>query len=112
GPAIKAKALPNARHVSTKDGATTGTPENGSLDGTALQFAVNVDPSESDLRRLDDAAIRKALGPHAVLTTLDDLKPGRKAEGPRVEFAQVFAIVVFALVMIESFLATGFGHRR
>jgi hypothetical protein len=82
--------------------------------GTAtLPIAVNVSSDESDVRTIDNAAIKKALGDIEISLESDTLPLAAiEAERSGNDFGWPFMLIGFALVAAECFMAMRFGHYR
>jgi Mg-chelatase subunit ChlD len=76
-----------------------------------IPVAVNVPQDEADIRPLDNAAIRKALGDVNITMEGDDL-PAITAQTAGRDFGWSFMLVVLGLVGMECFLAMKFGHYK
>jgi hypothetical protein len=83
--------------------------------GTAsLPIAVNVPPEEADIRTIDDAAIKKALGDAPEIQTEGDTLPPAALEANRAgnDFGWPFMLAGLLLVAGECYMAMRFGHYR
>ena len=78
-----------------------------------LPVAVNVPPEASDVRTVDDAAIKAALG-GADVTFGDDAPPaiGTAAAAASLDQGWNVMLLVLVMVAVEAFLAMRFGHHR
>jgi len=79
---------------------------------TKLPIAVNVPADEADIRPMDDAAIRKALGEIEIDFQADQVPPPAQREDNANDFGWSFMLIVLGLVGMECFLAMRFGHYR
>ena len=74
---------------------------------------MNVPAVESDVRRLDPAALRAALGDIDLATLGDDLpQDGAGADGQTADLGWPLLAAVLALAMAECFMAMRFGRSR
>ena len=83
--------------------------------GTAtLPIAVNVPAEEADVRTIDDAAIKKALGDAPEIETEGDTLPPTALEANRAgnDFGWPFMLAGLLLVAGECYMAMRFGHYR
>jgi hypothetical protein len=83
--------------------------------GTAtLPVAVNVPAEEADVRTIDDAAVKKALGDPADVTMEGDSLPPAAFEANRAgnDFGWPFMLAGLLLVAGECYMAMRFGHYR
>jgi len=80
--------------------------------GKTIPIAVNVPDDEADIRPLDSAAIRKALGDVDISFLDDQLPPPAKSDLPGNDFGWSAMILVLAFVALECFLAMRFGHYK
>ena len=81
--------------------------------GRTFPVAVNVPAVESDVRRLDPAALRAALGDIDLATLGDDLpQDGAAADGQTADLGWPLLAAVLALAMAECFMAMRFGRAR
>lgn len=78
----------------------------------SIPVAVNVPAAEADIRPLDPAAIRKALGEIDLASEGDSLPPIEADRREGNDFGWSVMIVVLAVVGLECFLAMQFGHYR
>jgi hypothetical protein len=77
-----------------------------------VSFAVNLDPTESDLRRLDlDAVGPDYFGPQARLVSLESLASLVVSGGHNEIWPQILLGLV-AVLGLEQFLAWWFGRKR
>ena len=77
-----------------------------------IPVAVNVPDDEADIRPLDAAAIRNALGEIEMGTFDDQLPTLAETQQPASDFGWSVMLIVLGLVALESFLAMRFGHYR
>ncbi len=77
-----------------------------------MPIAVNAPDDEADIRPIDAAAIRKALGGIDLSLMDDQLPPPAQSEHTGSDFGWSVMILVLALVGLECFLAMRFGHYR
>ncbi|MCZ6816688.1 MAG: BatA domain-containing protein [Planctomycetota bacterium] len=80
--------------------------------GPQTHFAVNVDGFEGDLRPTDERSLRVAFGDGVVLVGQTELVHTKAALAPHEEFTRSMLIGLFALVFVESLMATWFGQQR
>lgn len=78
----------------------------------SIDFVVNPDPTEGDLRRISAQELREALGTafeyeRDVASLVAEVSSGAKRE-----IAQVLFWIVLGLVVLETALAMWFGHHR
>ena len=78
----------------------------------SIPIAVNVPSDEADVRHVDSAVIRKALGDVDIDFQADHLPPLTASEDQANDFGWSFMLVVLALVAAECFLAMKFGHYK
>lgn len=85
-----------------------------STGSVTLPIAVNIAPDEADVRTIDDAAIRKALGDAEIEMQGDTLPPAiaAAAETSGNDFGWPFMLIGAMLVGAECFMAMRFGHYR
>jgi hypothetical protein len=79
---------------------------------TKLPIAVNVPPDEADIRPMEDAAIRKALGEIEIDFQADQVPPPAQHADSANDFGWSFMLIVLGLVGAECFLAMTFGHYK
>jgi hypothetical protein len=77
-----------------------------------IPVAVNVPDDEADIRPLDPAAIRKALGEIEISLQDDQLPPPEKSQLPGNDFGWSVMVLVLIFVGLECFLAMRFGHYK
>jgi hypothetical protein len=84
-----------------------------STGAAAIPIAVNIPPDEADVRTLDNAAIKKALG-DAEMQLEGDTLPVTAADISRAgnDFGWPFMLAGLLLVGAECFMAMRFGHYR
>jgi hypothetical protein len=77
-------------------------------------FAANPDPAESDLDKVDRAAVAEAVPGwnFLYLTNWRELTENSESVGRRGEFHRPFLYAVLALLLVESFAAWKFGHHE
>lgn len=80
--------------------------------GPQTHFAVNVDEAEGDLRPMDERSLKVAFGGEVVLVGRKELLRTKAALAPHEEFTASLLIGLFALVFVESLMATWFGQQR
>ena len=81
------------------------------MGGTPVPVAVNFPASESDVRPLNETAVRAALGGIELAYLRDELpSTGLLAEMDRPDFGWSLLLVVLGLAGFEAFLAMRFGH--
>jgi hypothetical protein len=77
-----------------------------------MKVAVNVPDDEADIRPMDNAAIKQALG-GIEMNMLDDQLPApEQIKQPSNDYGWAVMIAVLALVASECFFAMKFGHYR
>lgn len=80
-----------------------------------LGLAVNLDPQESETRRMDEAAVRKVLPEGVKLSFIDTTKQDQEVQGElgsRTEIWPYLIWALFAVIAAEFMLATVSGKRR
>jgi Mg-chelatase subunit ChlD len=77
-----------------------------------LPVSVNVPSDEADVRTLDNAAIKKALGDIDVALEGDQLPPEPVTADSGNDYGWSVMALVLALVGVECFMAMRFGHYR
>jgi len=78
----------------------------------SFPIAVNVPGDEADVRTMDNAAIKSALGGIDVELQQDQLPPEAVAETGGNDFGWTVMMIVLTMVGLECFLAMQFGHTR
>lgn len=78
----------------------------------SLPVAVNVPSDEADVRTLNDAAIKRALGDIEIQTNADSLPPEAVSVHDGDDFGWPIMLAVLMLVGLEAFMAMRFGHYR
>jgi hypothetical protein len=74
--------------------------------------AVNIPSTESDIRTLEPAAIKSALGDIDLALEPDQPPAEFASDDPKRDFGWTFMLLVFGLVAIECFMAMEFGHHK
>jgi hypothetical protein len=77
-----------------------------------LPIAVNVPSDEADIRPVDDAAIRAALGGIVIDFQTDQLPAVAATRNLGNDYGWSIMSVVLVLVGLECFMAMRFGHYR
>jgi hypothetical protein len=75
-------------------------------------IAVNLPADGADVRAVDGAQIRRALGDVEVELNADQLPPVQASEVAGSDFGWSVMIIVLGLLAVECLLAKSFGHRR
>jgi hypothetical protein len=75
-------------------------------------ISVNVPADESDIRVMDQAAVRAALGDVQLQFDTDQLPPPQVAQAEGRDFGWSVMLAVLALLGAECFMAMRFGHHR
>jgi Mg-chelatase subunit ChlD len=85
-----------------------------STGAATLPVAVNIPAEEADVRTIDDAAIKKALGDAEIELQGDVLPPAIVASADTAgnDFGWPFMLIGVLLVAAECFMAMRFGHYR
>jgi hypothetical protein len=83
-----------------------------STGGRSIPVAVNPPADEADVRTLDDAAIKSALGDIDVALEADALPAEALAAEAGEDYGWSMMLIVLAFVGLECFLAMWFGHYR
>jgi hypothetical protein len=78
----------------------------------AIPIAVNIPSDASDIRAVDPASIRKAMGDIEVDFQADQLPPLAASNDSGNDFGWSFMLIVLGLVSMECFLAMRFGHYK
>ncbi|MFB3065695.1 MAG: BatA domain-containing protein [Planctomycetota bacterium] len=91
--------------IYTLEGRTPGG------DPVALPYAVNVDPTEGDLRRADPRRIAAAI-PGARYSGAEEAALLAAGSDDRTEFWRLLLYVLAAFALLETFLAWRFGHHH
>jgi hypothetical protein len=73
---------------------------------------VNVPADEADVRTLDDAAIKKALGDIDLALESDQLPAEPVSADAGNDYGWSVMAIVLGLVAVECFMAMRFGHYR
>ncbi len=79
--------------------------------GVETQFCVNVDPRESDLRRITPAQVKAAFGPNTEVVPSTPEPESVSAPESARELAPITMLMLIAGLLIESMLATSMGRR-
>jgi hypothetical protein len=77
-----------------------------------LLFAANIDPTEGDLRRVDQAVLKRDLGDAAVQLAAIGSLSSLTAEGAKGELWMYILAALIGVLCLEQFLAWTFGLRR
>jgi len=77
-----------------------------------VKIAVNIDATASDVRSIDDAGVKKALGDIAIRLQADQVPEAMVAEDTGKELGWGVMLAVLILLGAESFMAMWFGHHR
>lgn len=77
-----------------------------------MPVSVNAPSDEADIRTLDSAAIKKALGDIDVALESDQLPPEPTSAVAGNDYGWSLMTIVLALVAVECFMAMRFGHYR
>jgi hypothetical protein len=77
-----------------------------------MPVSVNVPSDEADIRTLDNAAIKKALGDIDLALESDQLPPVPVTADSGNDYGWSVMAIVLALVAVECFMAMRFGHYR
>jgi hypothetical protein len=75
-------------------------------------IAVNVPADEADVRTIDPAAVKSALGDINLTIEGDQAPVEMSRNDPGKDFGWSFMLVVLGLVAVECFMAMEFGHYK
>ena len=77
-----------------------------------MPVSVNVPPDEADVRTVDNAAVKKALGDIDLALESDQLPPEPVSAAAGNDYGWSLMVIVLALVAVECVMAMRFGHSR